>query len=85
MERPKQPTPAQDKIQTISKKSDLTDQEKAYVNALGKSLGLSKHAVRLGVGYRFQQMSFTKRNPWQVRAERRAQNKRAKQARKLNR
>lgn len=70
---------------TLTKKSDLTDQQIQYVNFLTKKLGLSKHSVRLGEGMRFMQMSFTKRNPWQVREGRRAKNKRAKQARKLNR
>jgi len=72
-------------MQENFKKSDLTEQERQYVNNLSKRLGLSKHSVKLRDGLRFEQLSFTKRNPWTVRAERRIKNKRARQARKLNR
>jgi hypothetical protein len=47
--------------------------------------GGSKHSRRTRDGSRFLQWSYTKRNPWTVRNERRAAAKRAKLARKINR
>jgi len=39
-------------MQENFKKSDLTEQERQYVNNLSKRLGLSKHSVKLRDGLR---------------------------------
>ena len=47
--------------------------------------GMSKHAIPAPTGCRFQQSSNTRRDPWTIRAENRARNKRQRTARRLNR
>lgn len=50
-----------------------------------KMQGGSKHSRFVVSGQRFRQVSYTKRNPWTVRAENRTKNRRARAARKINR
>lgn len=67
----------------IEGKTGLSAAQRRFVADLSRKLGLSKHSVKLSSS-RFEQTSFTKRNPWMVRDENRAKERRRKQARKLN-
>lgn len=64
-------------------KTKLSTDQRRFISNMSRRLGLSKHSVKLNSS-RFNQISFTKRNPWTVRDENRAKERRRKQARKNN-
>jgi len=76
--------------QTDEAKNEVADEKREKPWKPNRALRRSrpaKHSRTLMSQFdlRFKTISWTKRNPWTVREERRARAKRAKQARKINR